>query len=82
MHPRCEMTFRRLKDGRRVVTPYDRCPKVSPAAIILAATVMFWLSAMSLGFHFYLAFELTEANCGEIPSARSAFRITTMSMAS
>ena len=40
---RIEMMFGRLKDWRRVATRYDRCPKVFMNAIILAATVMFWL---------------------------------------
>ncbi|MFC3314883.1 IS5 family transposase [Falsigemmobacter intermedius] len=40
---RIEMMFGRLKDWRRVATRYDRCPKVFLNAIILAATVLFWL---------------------------------------
>jgi transposase len=35
--------FGRLKDWRRVATPYDRCPKVFLSAIALAATVIYWL---------------------------------------
>ena len=38
-----EIMFGRLKDWRRVATRYDRCPKVFLSAIVLAATVMFWL---------------------------------------
>jgi len=38
-----ETTFARLKDGRRVATRYDKCPKVSPSACARAAVVMFRL---------------------------------------
>ena len=40
---RIEIMFGRLKDWRRIVTPYDCCPKVFLFAIALAATVIFWL---------------------------------------
>jgi transposase len=40
---RIEIMIGRLKDWRRVATRYDRCPKVFPSAVALAATVMFWL---------------------------------------
>ena len=40
---RIEIVFGRLKDGRRVATRYDRCPKDFLSAIALAATVVFWL---------------------------------------
>ncbi len=40
---RIEIMFGRLKDRRRIATRYDRCPKVFPSAIALAATVIFWL---------------------------------------
>ncbi|WP_111481383.1 IS5 family transposase [Celeribacter halophilus] len=40
---RIEVMFGRLKDWRRVATRYDRCPEVFLSAIVLAATVMFWL---------------------------------------
>jgi transposase len=40
---RIEFLFGRLKYWRRVATRCDRCPKVSPSAIALAATVLFWL---------------------------------------
>jgi transposase len=40
---RIEIMFGRLKDWRRVVTRYDRCPKVFLSAVALAATVIFWL---------------------------------------
>jgi transposase len=40
---RIEMIFGRLKDWRRVATRYDRCPRVFLSAVVLAATVMFWL---------------------------------------
>lgn len=38
-----ENIFARLKDWRRVVMRYDRCPKVFLSACVLAAIVMFWL---------------------------------------
>jgi transposase len=40
---RIEIMFGRLKDWRRVATPYDRCPKVFLSAIDLAAVVIYWL---------------------------------------
>ena len=39
--------FSRLKDWRRVETRYDRCPKVFPSAIVLAATVIYWLGVLT-----------------------------------
>src|SRR5690606_9590644 len=44
---RIEIMFGRLKDWRRVATRYDRCPMTFVSAIALAATVNFWLWAMS-----------------------------------
>ena len=35
--------FARLKDWRRVATRYDRCADLFRAAIVIAATVIFWL---------------------------------------
>ena len=46
MYKRCnsiEIMFGRRKDKRRVVTRYDRCPKVFLSAIVLAAVVICWL---------------------------------------
>jgi len=40
---RIGITFGRLKDWRRVATRYDRCPETFVSAIMLAATVLFWL---------------------------------------
>jgi transposase len=40
---RIEISFGRLKDGRRIATRYDRCPTLFLGAITLAATVSFWL---------------------------------------
>ena len=40
---RIEIMFGRLKDRRRVVTRYDRCPKIFLSAIVLAAIVTYWL---------------------------------------
>ena len=38
-----ENSFARLKDWRRVVTRYDRCPKVFLSACAFSAVFMFWL---------------------------------------
>ncbi|SDZ22114.1 hypothetical protein SAMN05444004_10810 [Jannaschia faecimaris] len=43
-----EIMFGRLKDGRRVATRYDRCPKVILSAVALAAIVIFRLRVLSL----------------------------------
>lgn len=40
---RIEIMFGRLKDWRRVATRYDRCPTAFFSAVVLAATVIFWL---------------------------------------
>ena len=40
---RIERMFGRIKDWRHVVTRYDRRPTVFLSAILLAATVIFWL---------------------------------------
>ena len=40
---RIERMFGRLKDWRRISTPYDRSPTVFLSAIALAAAVIFWL---------------------------------------
>ena len=40
---RIENMFGRLKDWRRIHTRYDRCAHTFMAAIVLAATVIFWL---------------------------------------
>ena len=38
-----ENLFSRQKDWRRIATRYDRCAQVFHSAILLAATVLFWL---------------------------------------
>ncbi len=38
---RIEIMFGWLKDWRRVATRYNRCPKVFPSAIVLAALVIY-----------------------------------------
>ena len=38
-----ESMFAKLKDWRRVATRYDRCADIFFAAIVIAATVIFWL---------------------------------------
>jgi len=40
---RIEISFARLKDGRRIATQYGRCAQTFFSAITLAATVIFWL---------------------------------------
>ena len=40
---RIERMFGRIKDWRRVATRYDRSPTAFLSAIMLAATVIFWL---------------------------------------
>ena len=40
---RIENMFGRLKDWRRIHTRYDRCAHTFMSAIVLAATVIFWL---------------------------------------
>jgi transposase len=40
---RIEISFGRLKDGRRIAMRYDRCARTFFSAINLAATVTFWL---------------------------------------
>jgi len=42
-HNCIEIMFGRLKDCRRVVTRYDRCPTTFFSGIVLAAIVIFWL---------------------------------------
>ena len=39
-----ESSFARLKDWRRIATRYDRCADTFFAAIVIAATVIFWLN--------------------------------------
>ena len=38
-----ERMFCRLKDWRRIHTRYDRCAHAFLSAIVIAATVIFWL---------------------------------------
>lgn len=40
---RIENMFARLKDWRRIATRYDRCAERYLSAVVLAATVIFWL---------------------------------------
>ena len=40
---RIENMFGRLKDWRRIHTRYDRCAHTFMSAIVLAATIIFWL---------------------------------------
>ena len=40
---RIENAFAKLKDWRKVATRYDRCADLFFAAIVVAATVIFWL---------------------------------------
>jgi Transposase DDE domain len=47
-HNRIEIMFGRLKDWRRIAKRYDRCPKIFLSAIVLEATVIYWLWVLSL----------------------------------
>ncbi len=38
--------FARLKDWRRVATRYDRCAHTFMSAIVIAATMLFWINEM------------------------------------
>ncbi|WP_454918496.1 transposase [Xanthobacter sediminis] len=38
-----ENLFAKLKDWRRIATPYDRCAHTFFSAICIASTVIFWL---------------------------------------
>jgi transposase len=40
---RIEISFGRLKDGRRIATRYDRCAQTFFSAITLAANAILWL---------------------------------------
>jgi len=41
---RIENMFARLKDWRRVATRYDRCAHTFMSAIVIAATMLFWIN--------------------------------------
>ncbi len=41
---RIENMFAKLKDWRRIHTPYDRCAHTFMSAICIAVTVIFWLN--------------------------------------
>ncbi len=41
-HP-IENLFAKLKDWRRIATRYDRCADIFMGAIVVAATLIFWL---------------------------------------
>ena len=43
MRHRVENLLARLKDWRRIATRYDRCAPVFLSAVLLAATLVFWL---------------------------------------
>ena len=43
MRHKVENLFARLRDWRRIATPYDCCAHIFHSAILLAATVIFWL---------------------------------------
>lgn len=38
-----ENMFAKLKDWRRIATRYDRCADIFMGAVVVAATVIFWL---------------------------------------
>ncbi|QCO54397.1 ATP-binding cassette domain-containing protein [Pseudorhodobacter turbinis] len=75
---RIEWMFGRLKDWRRVSTRYDRCPKVFLSAIALAATLLFWLYVLNLGWAKGCAvsgrsFRLAVSDCGKRADRPNAF---------
>jgi transposase len=41
---RVEVMFGRLKDWRRIAMRYDRCAHTFMSAIVIAATVIFWIN--------------------------------------
>ena len=41
---RIENMFAKLKDWRRVATRYDRCAHTFMSAIVIAATMLFWIN--------------------------------------
>ncbi len=41
---RIENMLAKLKDWRRVATRYDRCAHTSMSAIVIAATMLFWIN--------------------------------------
>lgn len=41
---RIEKKFAKLKDWRRVATRYDRCAHTFMSAIVIAATMLFWIN--------------------------------------
>ena len=43
MWHKVENLFARLKDWRRIATRYDRCAHIFLSAVLIAATVSFWL---------------------------------------
>ena len=43
MRHKVENLFARLKDWRRIATRYDRCSHIFHSAVLIAATVTFWL---------------------------------------
>ncbi len=48
MRHKIETMFARIKDWRRVATRDDRCPILFLSACALAATVIYWLSVLTL----------------------------------
>ena len=42
--PLVENLFAKIKDWRRIHSRYDRCAHTFMSAIVIAATVIFWLS--------------------------------------
>ena len=43
MRHKVENLFAKLKDWRRIATRYDRCAHIFLSALLLAATLIFWL---------------------------------------
>jgi len=49
MRHKVENLFAKLKDWRPVATRYDRCAHIFLSAVFLAAILIFWLWALTLG---------------------------------
>ena len=48
MRHKVENLFAKLKDWRPIATRYDRCAHIFLSAVLLAATLFFWLSVLTL----------------------------------
>ena len=49
MRHKVENLFAKLKDWRRIATRYDRRAHIFLSAVLLGATLIFWLRVLTLG---------------------------------